>query len=64
MNVALTRAKYQLICVGDVNGTLSVTGVNTLDALIADAKQRNVIRDFDHREGPSTGPLRTRRYRR
>jgi superfamily I DNA and/or RNA helicase len=64
MNVALTRAKYQLICVGDVTGTLSVTGVNTLDALIADAKKRDVIRDFDHREESSTGPLRTRRYRR
>ena len=47
MNVALTRAKYQLICVGDVNRTLSVTGVNTIDAMIDDAKQRRVIKDFD-----------------
>ena len=61
MNVALTRAKYQLICVGDVTGTLSVTGVNTLDALIDDAKERNVIREFDHLEGRSLGGLKTRK---
>ena len=62
MNVALTRAKYQLICVGDVTGTLSVTGVNTLDALIRDAKRRNVIRSFDHCEERFPRALRSRRW--
>ena len=61
MNVALTRAKYQLICVGDVNRTLSVTGVNTIDAMIDDAKQRRVIKDFDACKDQSSGLLNTSR---
>lgn len=43
INVALTRARHQLICVGDATGTLGVEGSETLKKLVADAKQRDCI---------------------
>ena len=61
MNVALTRAKYQLICVGDVKRTLSVTGINTIDDMIDNAKQRRVVMDFDTCKDPSSALLKTSR---
>lgn len=54
MNVALTRAKYQLICVGNVHGfsrlalnctnNENTTSTTTLCELALDAEQREVIR--------------------
>ena len=43
LNVALTRAKFQLICVGDAHGTLSSSGVETLKTLIDDATNQGVV---------------------
>jgi len=43
MNVALTRAKYQMICVGDALGTLETAGGETIKALVRDAKSRGCI---------------------
>jgi len=42
LNVALTRAKYQLICVGNTSSILH-SGVPTLKALITNAKERSCI---------------------
>ena len=43
MNVALTRAKYQLICIGDGSGTLACSGDATLKAIVDDAKSRSLL---------------------
>ncbi len=40
--VALTRAKYQLICVGNTSH-LSFCGASTLKAMIKDANMRNIV---------------------
>lgn len=47
INVALTRAKYQLICVGDVSHLLTC-GVETLKTMIDDANERHLV--CDHAE--------------
>ena len=44
INVALTRAKHQLICVGDT-GTLGKQGSEALRNLINDAKQRGCLKN-------------------
>ncbi len=43
INVALTRAKFHLVCVGDAT-FLQSCGLPTLKAMVEDAKMRNVIR--------------------
>ena len=43
LNVALTRARYQLICIGNALETLSSATGTTLADLAADAKERNCI---------------------
>ncbi|KAL7537872.1 hypothetical protein ACHAXR_008767 [Thalassiosira sp. AJA248-18] len=43
INVALTRARHQLICVGDASGTLGTQGSKTLKNLVNDAKQRGCL---------------------
>lgn len=43
MNVALTRAKYQLICVGNVEGLSRMTGADTLQELAKNAIERGVV---------------------
>lgn len=43
INVALTRARHQLICVGDANGSLSREGSSTLKKLVSNAKQRGSL---------------------
>lgn len=46
LNVALTRAKYQLICVGNAVGLQSISGASTLQSLFRDAhERRSVISD-------------------
>lgn len=45
INVALTRARHQLICVGDANGSLGREGSSTLKNLVSDAKRRSSIID-------------------
>ncbi len=48
INVALTRARYQLICVGDAEDTLMKSEVETLTGLAHDARQRNLLQSSDH----------------
>ena len=43
MNVALTRARHQLVCVGNVQQFPSMKNAATLDRLSADAMERNVV---------------------
>ena len=43
LNVALTRARYQLICIGNVLGTLSSAKDTTLADLAAEARERGCI---------------------
>ena len=45
MNVALTRAKYQLICVGNVRQFPQMTNADTLHQLAMEAEERGVIND-------------------
>ena len=46
LNVALTRAKYQLVCVGNAS-SLEKSGVATLEALVDNARNRNCIVNFE-----------------
>ena len=43
INVALTRARHQLICVGNASGTLGMQGSKALKNLVADAKRRGCL---------------------
>jgi len=43
VNVALTRARHQLICVGDAEDTLSKQGSATLKHLVSDAQNRGSL---------------------
>jgi hypothetical protein len=43
MNVAMTRARYQLVCVGDAKGTLSNSGAVTLESVVRDAQERGCV---------------------
>lgn len=43
INVAMTRARYQLVCVGDANGTLSQSGAVTLASIVRDAQDRGYV---------------------
>jgi len=44
LNVSLTRAKFQLICIGNALGTLAKAGVESLKELVDDATRRKCIR--------------------
>jgi hypothetical protein len=43
INVAMTRARFQLVCVGDAKGTLSQSGAVTLESIVRDAQERGVV---------------------
>ena len=43
INVAMTRARYQLVCVGDAKGTLSQSGAVTLESIVRDARDRGCV---------------------
>lgn len=43
MNVALTRARFQLVCVGNANALGRMTGAETLQRLVENAEKRGVI---------------------
>jgi hypothetical protein len=43
INVAMTRARYQLVCVGDAKGTLSQSGAVTLESIVRDAQDRGLV---------------------
>ena len=43
MNVALTRAKYQLVCIGNAYDTLQTSGDKLLKAIVDDVKMRGII---------------------
>merc|ERR1740124_881545 len=47
LNVALTRAKYQMICIGN-SDTLSRSGSSTLTSIVDDAKKRDIIFKYRH----------------
>jgi len=59
MNVALTRAKYQLVCVGNVRCFPNMQNAETLKLLAADAEQRGVVRSPLTTAGGGGGPART-----
>jgi len=46
MNVALTRARFQLICVGNVQALKVMMGAETIQLLAADAEERGIVRPF------------------
>ena len=52
INVALTRARHQLICVGDAHGTLGTQGSGALKKLVSDAKRRGCL--IEHGQEHST----------
>jgi hypothetical protein len=43
INVAMTRARYQLVCLGDAKGTLSQSGAVTLESIVRDARDRGCV---------------------
>ena len=43
INVAMTRAKFKLICVGDAKNKLLKSGVTTLTSLVKDVVQRKLL---------------------
>jgi hypothetical protein len=43
INVAMTRARYQLVCVGDAKGTLRQSGAVTLESMVQDAQARGCV---------------------
>lgn len=47
MNVALTRAKHQLICVGDVYSFPKLKGAETIRMLADDAHERSIVCSLD-----------------
>jgi len=47
LNVAMTRARFQLICIGNILGTISTAGSDTLKAMVADAKSRQCVMSLD-----------------
>ncbi|KAL7580853.1 hypothetical protein ACA910_001126 [Epithemia clementina (nom. ined.)] len=59
MNVALTRAKYQLICVGNLEGLASMTNFETLHRLANNALHRNVVRQHYRSSSTTTTNNRT-----
>lgn len=61
LNVALTRAKYQLICIGDANNTLSTSGVPALQTIVEDVKIRGLLSDY---KPPRKSPPRKSHGRR
>ena len=46
MNVALTRAKHQLICVGNIHAIQHMHGATTLQLLAQDALTRHVVQPY------------------
>jgi len=54
MNVALTRAKYQLVCVGNWDRLGRMKGAETLRLLAADAEERGMVRSPLHNGNPQT----------
>lgn len=44
VNVALTRARYQLICIGNADGLAQIDGAETINRLAKDAMARQVVR--------------------
>jgi superfamily I DNA and/or RNA helicase len=50
MNVALTRAKFQLICIGNIRGFSKMVGVETMHMLAANARERNIVRPLLRRD--------------
>jgi superfamily I DNA and/or RNA helicase len=43
LNVALTRAKHKLICIGNAQAMSNLSEISTISGLVADAKERNCI---------------------
>ena len=46
MNVALTRAKHQLICVGNIHAIQRMQGATTLQLLAQDAMARHAVQPY------------------
>lgn len=44
MNVALTRAKYQLVCIGNINSFPKMNGAVTMHMLADNALERRIVR--------------------
>lgn len=50
MNVALTRARYQLVCVGNVDEFSGIIGAETLNMLAQNAQERRIVRPLNSQE--------------
>jgi superfamily I DNA and/or RNA helicase len=59
MNVALTRAKYQLVCLGNVACMKRMEGATTLQMLAKNAEERSVISSYGKSHNPPTLQTRT-----